>query len=146
MLLGRSSIRQPARRRLGVAAVEFAIVAPLIVTIVVGLMEITRGIMVTESLDDAARMACRSAIQYGSSNTAVKSDVTTALTNAGLPAANATVTIQVNGNTVDVSTAQRYDKISVLVSMPASQVFWFHNLFPTNFNLQSETVTMMRQQ
>src|SRR5947207_1682787 len=51
--------RQPWRQ--GTAVVEFAIVAPLLFSVVLAIMEFGRGIMVAESLGGAARAACRAA-------------------------------------------------------------------------------------
>ena len=114
----------PARRkpRRGAAAVEFAIVAPVLFAVVLGIIEVGRGLMVIHLLNNAARAGCRVGVIEGKAT----SDITTAVTNV-LSAQGVTaegVTVQVNDGSADASTAQSGDEITVLVSIPASKVTW----------------------
>jgi Flp pilus assembly protein TadG len=54
--------RKPTHYRNGVAAVEFALVAPIFFLLVFGLIEFGRMMMVQQSLTNAAREGCRVAI------------------------------------------------------------------------------------
>ena len=111
-----------ARRRTGAAVVEFAVVAPLLFALVLGIIEFGRAMMVLELLNNAARAGCRAGVLSGSSNTDVNSAITTALTGSGVNSPS--TTIDVNGSQADVSTAQTGDTISVSVSVGADAVTW----------------------
>jgi Flp pilus assembly protein TadG len=140
-MLVSSSCRRQDRR--GVSAVEFACVAPFLATLVLGMMEIGRGLMVKEILSDAAQKGCRTAALPGKSNTDVQNDVANIMSDNKVT--GFTVTILVNGAAADVSTANRFDQISVKVGVPVSQVFWTTTFFLTTQMVESETVVMMRQ-
>jgi Flp pilus assembly protein TadG len=133
------------RRRSGAAAVEFALLAPLVAVIVVGMIETSRGLMVKGILSDAARKGCRTGIQPATTNAAITADVNDILTNNQINSADATITILVNGAQVDASTAQQNDQISVKVSIPADKISWGVSLFLGGGKIESETVVMMRQ-
>lgn len=136
--------QQPAARR-GVAAVEFALVAPLLALFVLGMFEMGRALMVKETLSIAARKACRTAILPAKDNAAVIADAKAVLTENGINATNAVVTIQVNGATSDVKSAKAGDRISVRVSIPFSRVSWTTSLFLSGQDVTSETLTMQKQ-
>lgn len=136
--------RSRSRRR-GAAVVEFALLAPLIALLLVGMFEISRGIMGPEILSDAVRRGCRAGILPGADNSAVINAVKDVLTLNNIDPASATITIQVNSQAADVSTAEQNDKISVQVSVPASQVLWTSPYFFSNSSIESETVVMQRQ-
>jgi Flp pilus assembly protein TadG len=138
-----STVRR--RRRFGAAAVEVAILAPLLAGLVVGMFQMSRIIMIKEVLCDAARKGCRTGIWPNRANSDITADVNNILTDAGFTSSNATITILVNGNAVDASTAQQNDQISVQVSMPLSKVGWLPLFFDSGITLSSETVVMMRQ-
>jgi Flp pilus assembly protein TadG len=134
-----------AERRRGTAVVEFAILAPFLVFLGLGTLEIARGLMVTDALNDAARRACRTGIQGAVSTSTIKADAASALSDDGI-SATPTVTVLVNGNANDASTAVHGDAISVQVTVSASSVSWLSNIFLKNYTLKSEPVVMMRQQ
>jgi len=110
------------RPRRGAAVVEFAVVAPLLFALALGIIEFGRAMMVLELLNNAARAGCRAGVLNGSSNTDVNSAITTALTGSGVNSPS--TTIDVNGSQADVSTAQTGDTISVTVSVGADAVTW----------------------
>jgi Flp pilus assembly protein TadG len=135
--------------------VEFAIVVPVLVTLMLGLFELSRGMMVKQALSGAARKGCRTGIlkQYGSSD--ITSDATNVLRDNGFdvtkfnPPSVGTITILVadpNGNSLsDALDAPSGSTVSVQVSIPASSVDWATSLFLTNSMLVSDTVVMMKQ-
>lgn len=130
-------------RRPGTACVEFAVLAPVLVLLLMGMMEVTRAVQVKNYLTDSARSSARIAIQPGNSNQNVKDNITNLLAANGLPSASATVTILVNGNQVDVNTAKKYDQISVKVAMPISQTAWVTLYYFSSASVESETTIMM---
>jgi len=125
--------------------VELAILTPLLGLIVMGMVEMSRAMMAKIILNDAARKACRTGILPNNGNTAITNEVANILKDNSLNIANATLTIQVNGQAVDASTANQNDQVSVKVAMPYTQFAWTQPLFLTNTTIESETVVMMRQ-
>ncbi len=115
--------------RKGAAAVEFAMLLPLLCTVTLGMMEIGRGQMVCRIMDSAAQDGAQVAASPSSSNATVTSAINSVLTANNITAANATITILVNNAAADVSTANANDKISVMVSIAAS------NTSLTSFNM-----------
>jgi Flp pilus assembly protein TadG len=112
--------KRPTRK--GAAILEFAIVAPLIFLFVLGLIEISRGLMVTHLLTGAARKGCRLAVIEGKSNDDVTAAVNATLGPAGI--SSDSITVLVNDKPADASTAGASDEITVLVSVPVSAVTW----------------------
>jgi Flp pilus assembly protein TadG len=94
-------IRNPKSRR-GVVAVEFAIVAPVLLAIVFGMVELSRMFEVQNLLDTAAREGARFAamdrdglLQDGqSSNDKLASDVKNYLASSGIPRDSVTVAVK----------------------------------------------------
>jgi len=103
--------------------------------------------MVSRALSTAARNGAQVAvIPTTMSNATVISRINSVLTDNNLTPANATIRILVKGVLADVSTATTDDKITVTVSIAASQTSL------TNFSVSllqnmtySGTITMMRQ-
>ena len=135
---------RPARRR-GTAAVEFAIIAPLLATLMLGMVEITRAIQAKEFLTDTARSGCRLASLPGTTTQNINDNINTILSNNGIATTNATITVQVNGNTADAKTAVRGDRITVKIAVPFSAISWLTPLFISNSAIESETLNMVRQ-
>jgi len=59
------------RRRRGAAAAEFAVVAPIFLLMVFGIVEIGRGLMVQQLLTNASRVGARRAVMLSASNSDV---------------------------------------------------------------------------
>jgi Flp pilus assembly protein TadG len=123
---------------------EFAILAPFFVALIVGAFELSRGLWTKEILSDAARRACRTGSQPNASNATIISDVNNILTDNNIDATKATITILVNDQAVDASTAQQNDKISVKVAIPTSATKIVTAVYLTSGTITSETVVMMR--
>lgn len=113
------------RDRRGAALVEFAVVTPVLIMTVLGMLEVGRAVMATEVLAHAARVGARN----GAISTGTTASVTTAvndlLTSSGIN--GATVTVSVNGSSTEVSGAKSGDEISVAVSVPYANVTWIAN-------------------
>lgn len=143
-----------SRSRPGLAVVEFAFIAPLLVFLILGLIEVSRAIQVRQVLGDAARAACRRGIISGYTNDTISQNAKDILddyldvnTNDNVkPSANATITILVNNSsTTDVSASKKGDVITVKVSIAASNVTWVTPRFITGSTNIIQTVTMIRQ-
>src|SRR6266851_3660564 len=67
-------------QRSGAVAVEFAIVAPVLLLLVFGSIDFGRSIMVLDLLSHAARTGCRTGVLAGNGNNEINSAVSTALT------------------------------------------------------------------
>jgi Flp pilus assembly protein TadG len=116
----RSPVRQPRRR--GASAVELAFVAPIFFLLILGMIELGRGLMVRHMLTNAARQGCRLGILEGKSNADVTAVVHSALTPVGI--SSDTVSILVNGGSSDVKNANADDEVTVIVSVPVTTVTW----------------------
>ena len=134
--------RLSSSRRAAVA-VEFALVLPFLMILVIGMFELGRGIMVKEFLSDASQKGCRTGVLPGKTNADITNDVADIMKDSNVTGYS--VTVLVNGVAGDVTTAQRFDKVSVKVSVPTSQVFWVTTFILTSTTVESETVVMMRQ-
>lgn len=139
----RSGRPRPASTRRAAVAVEFAFVLPFLMILVLGMFEIGRGIMVKEFLSDASQKGCRTGALPGKTNADITNDVADIMRDSNVT--GYTVTVLVNGVAGDVTTAQRFDQVSVKVSVPTSQVFWVSTFILTATSVESETVVMMRQ-
>jgi len=110
--------------RRGAAAVEFALVAPLLfLTIIIPLFEFGRAMMVLDTLANAAQIGARQGALPGTSTSTVTTTADNALSAQGI--SGATVTVSVNGNSsTDASQAQHNDVISVQIGIPYTQTSW----------------------
>jgi Flp pilus assembly protein TadG len=141
----RRRLRHSAIVRRGIAATEFAVLAPFLGILILGMFELARGIMVKQLLNDAARRACRVAIQPLKANSDVTTDVSNTMTDNGIPAADATVVVKVNGAVANCNTAKQNDKVSVQVSIPTSDTFWISTHWLSSTSIMSDSVTMLKQ-
>ena len=119
------------RNRRAAAAVEFAVVAPVFLLMVFGMIEYGRMVMVQQIITNGAREGARSAILDGATATGVATTVNDYLSAGSI--ANATVTVSPNPPT----TAKNGDPVTVTVSIPFSQVSWL----PSPMYLGGTTLT-----
>jgi Flp pilus assembly protein TadG len=115
--LHRSRSPKRAARRRGVAAVEFAIVAPVFFLLVIGIIEIGRAMMVQQVLINASRVGARRAVTLSSSEQAVTDAVTEYAEGVGI----AGVDIAVSPNP---ATAAAGEAITVIVDIDYADVSW----------------------
>lgn len=134
-------LREARFGRRGAAATEMALVLPMFIAIVVGMLEFSQAFMAKQAVTAAAQDACRVAILDGSTLTSVQSKAQVALSAAGIGPTAATITT----NPTDPSSGGYDTPVSVTVSVPYSAVSsvttWF---LPANTTL-SATVTMRRE-
>jgi Flp pilus assembly protein TadG len=122
--------RRNAAQRRGTAAVEFAVVAPVFIALVFGILEIGRLVMVQQMLTTASREGARLAVTESATLTSVQSAVDTYLTNGTVTGATTTVT-------PTLSSAQPGDTIIVQVQMPFDDASWL----PTPWFVHNTTLT-----
>jgi Flp pilus assembly protein TadG len=63
-------------KRTAAAVAEFACIAPLFALVLMGMIELSRGLMVKVILSDAARKGCRTGTRPDKANTDILSDCT----------------------------------------------------------------------
>ncbi|NOZ40505.1 MAG: pilus assembly protein [Planctomycetes bacterium] len=110
-----------ARRigRRGAATVEFAIVAPVFILFVLGIVEYGRAMMVQQLLTNATREGARRAVVQGVTATEASDIVESMLSNAGVTGAEVTVTPTSlatigHGSPLTVSASVLYDDVNWL--------------------------------
>lgn len=113
----RTSSRRARVIRRGVAATEFAIVAPVFFLMVIGFLEFGRALMVQQVLINASRVGARQA----STTAATTGEVEAAVSDytQGLAVPGVDVTVSPNPSTAAAGTA-----ITVTASVPFSEVSW----------------------
>ena len=129
--------RRQQKKRAGAAAVEFAVVAPLMILLTMGMMELGRVVMVQQILVNASREGARLAVLPGIEEAEVQSRV--------LGDLQATA---INGATVTVSSdpnAPGGSSVTVSVSVPAKDISWIPNPAFT-FNTVLNAATTMRRE
>lgn len=128
-------------RHRGLATVELAVTLPLLITVLVGLWEVGRLVIVKQIVSSAAREGGRQASTGRLTNAQVQQVVTRYFQGAGLPTQNLTVTVSdLTQPGVDVSAAAQLDQLQVTVSIPFSDVRLI------NLNLVTDSSTRITSQ
>lgn len=122
-------IRSPKNeQRRGAAMVEMAVVMPIFVTLVFGIIEFGQAFMVMQLINNAAREGGREAIVNGSSNTSVTQVIQDNLVATGVDPVDVTIAITVTEETGnpsagnEVANANKRDLCTINVSIPFSAV------------------------
>jgi Flp pilus assembly protein TadG len=118
----------------GVAAVEMALVLPVFITLVFGLIEATQFAMACQELTTAAREGCRVAVLDGKVQADVQSRISTVLSGSGISVGTVTPTCP---SPYSWDSAPAGTAITVSLSVPFSQVSWL----PTPFFLKGASVS-----
>lgn len=123
--------RRPGRRASrGVAAVEFAIVAPIFFLLVIGIIEVGRAIMVQQVLINASRVGARRAAMLSSTEEDVLAAVTEFTSGVGVNSVTATVS-------PDPETAEGGTSLTVSTSVSYANVSWL----PTPWFMGGKTLS-----
>lgn len=109
---------RPKRARAGAAVVEFAFVAPLLVMLTFGMIELGRVVMVKQLLINASREGARLAVLPASTTEEVIAHVNAELLNTSVRGANVTV------SPASLSSAAAGSPVTVSISVNASSVSW----------------------
>jgi Flp pilus assembly protein TadG len=143
MTIGMSFQRRAANRKLpprhGAAVVEFAVVAPVLLLLLLGMLECGRMIMVQQILTTAVREGARAAIIEGNSASAAIDAVKSFLSGAGVKGSTVTVT---PNQTQSISHGQ---PITVSASVPFAQVSWLPKPFFFGNTTLSSVATMRKE-
>ena len=132
-------IPRPRRARLGAAVVEFAFVAPLLIMLTFGMIELGRVVMVKQLLINASREGARLAILPASTAEEVIDHVETELSNSAINGVSVTLTPP------SLASAPAGSAVTVAVSINASSVSWI----PKPLFIFSQTIdatTTMRRE
>ncbi len=133
----RSALKRPNRQ--GAAVVEFAVVAPLLFALTLGMMEVSRMVMVKQLMVNASREGARLAVLPGSTSAEVLALVSQELSATSVNGVN----IQVQPN--DLTTAGVGTPITVSLNVEAATVSWVPTpLFSFNQTLSAST-TMRKE-
>jgi Flp pilus assembly protein TadG len=101
-----------------------AVVLPLLLMFVFGIIEFGRAIMVNQVLVNAAREACRRAVVPGATPTEVQNTASLYLSSAGISGYTYSAGVR-NGSTLSaLSGAKSQDSIEVTISVPYQNVAW----------------------
>jgi Flp pilus assembly protein TadG len=146
------------RPRRGAATVEFAVVLPVLLMFVLGVIEIGRLVMVAQVNTNAAREAARYAAQGGADAAAVEAYTRNYLTAAGVSNAGAdagAVTVKIEAQNGPSSTwavvtnpsgVPSGTPVRVTVSANFNQQSWLPSRFFVGDNVQIQGVTIMRKE
>lgn len=135
----------PHRQRSGAAAVEFAVIALPLFMLILGMMEVSRAMMVTEILNHAARAGARAGTLSAGNYTSISAAATGAVGPAGVAAADITTTAwitppagsqgsAITSNGSWPSSVATQSTISVSVTVPYYKVSWVRVLWPVTAN------------
>ncbi|MFO0950153.1 MAG: TadE family protein [Isosphaeraceae bacterium] len=116
-----SQKRGGRRRRRGASRWNWALVAPVFVAMLMGILESSRLGMVAQLLTTAAREGCRVAVLNGSTQNDVQTRVNAVLSGSGISVGTVTPTCP---SPYTWSTAPMGTPITVSLSVPYSQVSW----------------------
>ena len=117
--------RRRSKSRRGVAMLEFAICVPILLTLILGIVEIGRVMMLNQITTNACRQACRRAIIPRMENDFVNSLVHSYLDRGGVSNTGRTVEILDSaGNATMVENIPRHGEVTVQVTVPYSENSW----------------------
>jgi Flp pilus assembly protein TadG len=111
----------------GVAAVELAVLLPLLVGLLLGVWEVGRMVEVSQLLTNAVREGARQASEGSKNTAAVQTDVINYLNRNGISnVTTSMVTFQnlTNPSNTDPSKAAQLDHLRVSISVPFNNVRW----------------------
>lgn len=141
--------------RRGAAVIEFAVCAPLLFLLILGMFEVGRYINVGEMATSASRFGARLATVSGTTAADVDTQTKQFLQSSGVNSAAATVTVEAEAvagsgsfaTTADLSTVAVGAAIRISVNVDFTQVTWIPNGFfagvlPSNV----AGVTVMRKE
>lgn len=131
--------RSYRKQRRGAAAVEFAVVAPVFLLLVFGMIEYGRMVMVQQIITNASREGARVAVLDGSSNQTVLDVVNQYLNSGSISGAIITV------DPTNPNDAEFGDPVTVSVDIPFSQVSWLPSPMYLGGRTLSATTVMRRE-
>ena len=128
--------------RKGVAAVEFALVAPLFFLFVIGMIEIGRALMVQQVITNASREGARVAILDDTAREDVDATVERYLTSSAIPQGVAEILVDPE----EPTQAGYSEPVTVTVRLGFDQVSWLPSPMFLGGNRQLTATTVMRRE
>jgi Flp pilus assembly protein TadG len=119
--------KQQTGKRRGAALVEFALLIPVLLTLLLGIWELGRMVETQQIISNAAREGGRMASTGNLTNDQVITGVRNYLLTSGLPAAvgnNATITVANKTSNLDAASANQEDQMHVTVTVNYNDVRW----------------------
>ncbi len=133
--------KYPFRRsERGAAVVEFAVVLPILLSFLFGIMEFGRIMMVSHTLNNAARAGARIAVLPGADNASVLNAINQELSGCGLSLDEYELSPS------DISGADRDDPITVTVRINYESIGLVTGFFPMFNDTQLEGTVVMRKE
>ncbi len=129
-------------RYTGAVIVEMAVILPVLLVIIMGIIEFGRAMMVANLLTTAAREGAREAALPDRNNTEIIAVVVNRLTSSSIPISSNDVTVEVNSVVTNASNAISGDTLTVTVTTTYGAVTWLPTsifISPTN-RLQGKAV------
>jgi Flp pilus assembly protein TadG len=119
-------VRRPQPHRRGTAAVEFVVVLPFLVPLIIGLWEVGRLVEVEQVLYNAAREGGRQISTGNVSIATAQTEVVNILARNGITATTSQVAITnlTNGARNDPTTCNQLDQWQVQIQIPFNSVRW----------------------
>ena len=117
------SSRMCRKHRRGAAAVEFAIIAPVFFLLILGMIEIGRGVMVQQIITNASREGARLAVLPGTTSQEVIERVDGILNSSGISGA-ITEILNESGSPMTPQDIAYGEVLKVVVTVPFSSVSW----------------------
>ena len=125
--------------RPGAAVVEFAVVLPLLLATVFGIIEFGRMMMVQQVLTSAAREGTRIGVLPGATSDDVAAQVEASLVGTGLTG------VQVDLDPEDPGEASADDPITVTLTVSYENVSWLVGFLPLEGRVMQATSVMRRE-
>jgi Flp pilus assembly protein TadG len=125
--------------RRGAAVVEFAVVSPVLILFLFGIIECGRMVMVQQSLATAVREGARIAIVEGTSASKAEETVESFLAAVGVHGT------QVSVSPNNTSGVAHGEPITVAVAVPFKEVSWLPNPFLFRDKTLTSSATMRRE-
>ncbi|MCA9129562.1 MAG: pilus assembly protein [Planctomycetales bacterium] len=139
MSLGRTRKKMAQRQRRGAAVVEFAFVAPLMILLTLGMLELGRMVMVKQIMVNASREGARDAVLPGATSESVQASVEAELAAASISGATITITPSV------LSSAAEGTAVTILISVPAADISWIPKPLYSLQNTIEASTTMRKE-
>ena len=131
--------RSHRRKRRGASVVEFAVVAPVFILLVFGMIEYGRMLMVQQVLTNASREGARRAVLDGTLTSDVEAVINEYLASGSVSGASISVTPD------PPSSAGFGEPVTVAISVPFDQVSWLPSPMFLGGKQLSSTTVMRRE-
>ncbi|PHS11675.1 MAG: hypothetical protein COA78_09170 [Blastopirellula sp.] len=144
-------------KRSGAVALEFVITSFVLLIAIVGIIELSRAIMVNQVLINAAREGARNVVIPGATDESFDQVMDHYLRSAGIQPDLCTVEVYKNlteeqhsdpslrPSPINVENTSSHDEITVLVGVPFSDVSWGFMNFIANDTVLSAEVVMRKE-